>query len=85
MFIAAVKKGVIPAAHVYALFRGDSGLSDIKKALTTFLVLNIFLQKSKVPEEVQHFPGGGGCSNFFQRGGGGRVRLIILYRNPYNL
>ena len=36
----------------------------------------------KVPEGVQHFPGGGG-SNFFQGGGG--VQLLILYRNPYNL
>ena len=41
---------------------------------------------SRVPEGVQHFPGGGG-------GGGGPgvqlfpggVQLLILYRNPYNL
>ena len=36
----------------------------------------------KVPEGVQHFPGGG--SNFFQGGGWG-VQLLIPYRNPYNL
>ena len=53
---------------------------------------NLILQKSngqfqrnlsffKVPEGVQHFPGG---SNFFQGGGGG-VQLLIPYRNPYNL
>ena len=36
----------------------------------------------KVPDGVQHFPGGGGGSNFF-RGGG--VQLFIPYRNPYNL
>ena len=51
---------------------------------------NVFLQKSngqfqrnlsffKVPEGVQHFPGG---SNFFQGGGG---QLLIPYRHPYNL
>ena len=34
----------------------------------------------KVPEGVQHFPGGGGGSNFFQG-----VQLHIPYRNPYNL
>ena len=105
-FKTAVKKGVISAARVYALyreippspvgrvrgpcadagifFRGDSGPSEIKKKSSD----NVFspqhiLQKSKVPEEAQHFPGGGE-SNFFQRGGG-RVRLLILYRNPYNL
>ena len=33
----------------------------------------------KVPEGVQHFPGG---SNFFQGVG---VQLLIPYRNPYNL
>ena len=118
-FIAAVKKGVISAAHVYTLyrelpppplipvgrvigscadagifFRGDSGPSEIKKkALTTFFSPQHILQKSKgyfqrklsfskVPEEVQHFPGGGGPTSF--RGGGGCVRLLILYRNPYN-
>ena len=61
-------------------FRGDSGSSEIKKkkALTTFFSLNIFyrspkvtfkekLSFSKVPEEVQHFPGGGGPTSF--RGG----------------
>ena len=37
----------------------------------------------KVPEGVQHFPGGGGeGSNFFQGGG---VQLLIPYRNLYNL
>ena len=40
----------------------------------------------KVPEGVQHFPGGGptfsrGGSNIFQGG----VQLLIQYRNPYNL
>ena len=33
----------------------------------------------KVPEGVQHFPGGGPT---FTRGG---VQLLIPYRNPYNL
>ena len=36
----------------------------------------------KVPEGVQHFPGGGGPT--FSMGGGG-VQLLIPYRNPYNL
>ena len=35
----------------------------------------------KVPEGVQHFPGGGGGSNFFQVG----IQLLIPNRNPYNL
>ena len=58
-----------------------------------FFSLQLILQKSngqfqrnlsffKVPEEVQHFPRGGG-SNFFQGGGG--VQLLIPYRNTYNL
>ena len=34
----------------------------------------------KVPEGVQHFPGGGGGPTF-SRG----VQLLIPYRNPYNL
>ena len=60
--------------------RGGPGQSD-KKALTFFfffLVLSSFYRSQvvnfkeiyhffKVPEGVQHFPGGGG-SNFFQRG-----------------
>ena len=73
---------------------GGPGQSD-KKALTFFFLFFFFspqliLQKSngqfkrnlsvfKVPEGVQHFPGG---SNFFQGGG---VQLLIPYRNPYNL
>ena len=36
-------------------------------------------QLQRVPEGVQHFPGG---SNFFQGGG---VQLLIPYRNPYSL
>ena len=46
-----------------------------------FLVLSLFYRSQmvnfkktvtfKVPEGVQHFPGGGGGSNFFQGGGGG--------------
>ena len=96
-----MKKGVIPAAHVYALyreippsavgrvrgpcadagifFRGDSGPSDIKKTLTTFLVLNIFYRSPKVTfKETYPFPRfqkrsnifQGGGAHFFQRGGG---------------
>ena len=62
--------------------QGGPGQSD-KKALTTFFFFflspQLILQKSngqfqrnlsfsKVQEGVQHFPGGGGGSNFFQRG-----------------
>ena len=59
---------------------GGPGQSD-KKALTTFFLSpQLIIQKSngyfqrklsffKVPEGVQHFPGGGG-SNFFRRRGG---------------
>ena len=36
----------------------------------------------KVPEGVQHFPGGGGVQHF---PGGGGVQLLSSYRNPYNL
>ena len=39
------------------------------------------LSFSKVPEEVQHFPRGGPTLSR----GGGRVQLLIPYRNPYNL
>ena len=46
---------------------------NLKKRLSFF----------KVPEEVQHFPGGGGGCPTFSRGGG--VQLLIPYRNPYNL
>ena len=35
----------------------------------------------KVPEGVQHFPGGGGGPTFSREG----VQLLIPYRNPYNL
>ena len=70
---------------------GGPGQSD-KKALTTFLFSpQLILQKSndrfqrnllffKVPEGVQHFPGG---SNFFQggptisRGGGGPIAYSL--------
>ena len=60
--------------------KGGPGQSD-KKALTTFFFSpQLILQKSngqfqrnltffKVPEGVQHFPWGGGGSNFFPRGG----------------
>ena len=33
----------------------------------------------KVPEGVQHFPGGGGVQHF-----PGWIQLLIPYRNPYN-
>ena len=76
---------------------GGPGQSDKKKALTLFFFVFFFTayftevkwsipKKSiifKVPEGVQHFPGGG--SNFFQGGGGGGVQLLIPYGNPYNL
>ena len=66
-----------------------------KKALTffpPFFSPQLIFQKSngqfhrnlsffKVPEEVQHFPGGGGGPTF-SRGG---VQLLIFYRNSYNL
>ena len=35
----------------------------------------------KLPEGVQHFPGGGGVQLF----PGGGVKLLIPYTNPYNL
>ena len=38
----------------------------------------------KVPEGVQHFPGGPSFSRG-GGGGGGGVQLLIPYRNPYNL
>ena len=52
------------------LFRGDSGPSEIKKSYDNFFSPQNISQKSKgyfqrklsfskVPEEVQHFPGGG--------------------------
>ena len=76
------KLGHVPCADPGIFVRGVQ-ISLIKKALTTFFFFFIFspqliLQKSngqfqrnlsffKVPEGVQHFPGGGG-SNFFQGG-----------------
>ena len=74
---------------------GGVQVSLTKKALATFffLVLSLFYSSQingpfqrnlsffKVPEWVQHFPGGGG-SNIFQGGG---VQLLIPYRKPYNL
>ena len=74
-------------------------MSLTKKTLTMFLFFFFFgpqliLQKSngqfqsnlsffKVPEGVQHFPGGGGEGVQLCPGGG--VQLLIPYRNPYNL
>ena len=37
----------------------------------------------KVPEGVQHFPGGGGAPTF-PGGGGGVSNCFIPYRDPYN-
>ena len=88
-----------PCADAGIFFRGDSGPSDIKKALTTFFFSpqhnlqkskGYFQRKpsfSKVPEEVLHFRGGGGGGGGVQflPEGGGRVQLLIPYRNPYNL
>ena len=75
---------------------GGPGQSDKKISDVVFFTFYLFspqliLQKSnghfqrnlsffKVPEGVQHFPGG----PTFSRGGGG-VQLLIPYRNPYNL
>ena len=113
-FIAAVKKGVISAAHVYALYReipplpygegnrimrgcrnflqgGFRSLWNKKKALTTFLVLNIFTEVQRLLSKktilFQGSRGGSTLSGEVQllSEGGGRVRLLILYRNPYNL
>ena len=62
---------------------GDSGQSDIKKSSD-----NVF-SPHHISEEVHYLPGGwGGPTSFIGGGGGGGgvcVRLIILYRNPYNL
>ena len=73
------------------------GQSDKKSSDNVFFVFffspHLILQKSngqfqrnlsffKVPEGVQHFPGGGGGGPTFPRGG---VQLLIPYRNPYNL
>ena len=68
---------------------GGCPVQSDKKALTTFFFLSpqLILQKSngqfqrnlsffRVPEGVQHFPGGGGGSNFFQ-GGGGPIAYIL--------
>ena len=78
---------------------GGPGQTDKKKALTFFfcffLVLSLFYRSQmvnfkeiyiffKVPEGVQHFPGGGG-GVFPTFSGGGGVQLLIPYRNPYNL
>ena len=74
--------------------RGGPGQSDKKKPSDNgFFSPQLILLKSngqfqrnlsffKVPEGVQHFPGGGGGPTF-SRGGG--VQLLIPYRNPYNL
>ena len=71
--------------------RGGPGQSDKKRSDNGFfLVLSLFFRSQmvnfkeiyhffKVPEGVQHIPGGGGPT--FSRG----VQLLIPYRNPYNL
>ena len=73
--------------------QGSPGQSDKKYSDNvfsfSFFSPQLILQKSngqfqrnlsffKVPEGVQHFPGGGG-------GGGGGVQLLIPYRDPYTL
>ena len=80
-------------------FRQGGPGQTYKKALMFFFAFffspQLILQKSngqfqrnlsffKVPEGVQHFPGGGGGPTF-SRGGGGGVQLLIPYRNPYDL
>ena len=84
-----------PCADPVIFVRGG-GQSDKNKALTFFFFFfshKLILQKSngrfqrnlsffKVPEGVQHFPGGGGGPVFSRDGG---VQLLIPYRNPYNL
>ena len=62
---------------------GDKKSSDVFcffSAQLNLQTLNGQFQRNpsffKVPEVVQHFPGGEG---------GGRVQLLIPYRNPYNL
>ena len=35
------------------------------------LLRKLYLYFTKDPEAVHYFPGGGGVSNFFSRGGGG--------------
>ena len=73
---------------------GGPGQSDKKSSDNRFFSPQLILLQSnglfrrklsffKVPEGVQHFPGGGGV-HLFPRGGGG-VQLLIPYRNPYNL
>ena len=52
--------------------QGGPGQCDKKSSYVFF----------KVPEGVQHFPGG---SNFFQGGGGSNCLFPIETRNPYNL
>ena len=67
---------------------GGGPVQSDKKALTTFFFLSpqLILQKSngqfqrnlsffKVPEGVQHFPGGGGVQLF--PGGGGPIAYIL--------
>ena len=73
---------------------GGVQVSLTKKALTLFFFSpQLILQKSngqfqrnlsffKVPEGVQHFPGGGGGVQLFLGGGG---PIGYPFRNPYNL
>ena len=77
------------------IFRqGGPGQTDKKKSFFFFFSPQLILHKSngqfqrnlsffKVPEGVQHFPGGGGGVQLFPGGGG--VQLLFPYRNPYNM
>ena len=78
----AAKMTPLTCADPGIFVRGDPGQSDKKSSDNVFFVFfspQLILQKSngqfqrnlsffKVPEGVQHFPGG---SNFFREGGGG--------------
>ena len=73
---------------------GGPRQSDNKKALTAlfvcffafFLVLGLVYRSQMVnfKEKKNIFQGSGGGPTF-SRGGGGRVQLLIPYRNPNNL
>ena len=76
-------------AHLRAFGSGELKSSD--KLFFFFFSPQLTLQRSngqfqrnlsffKVPEGVQHFPGGG--DQLLQGGG---VQLLITFRNPYNL
>ena len=87
----------VPCADPGIFVRGGPAGQSDKKALTTFfffffffLLFSLFYRSQMVNFiEVYHFQGSRGGPTF-SRGGGGPtfskgVKLLIPYRNPYNL